>query len=90
MTRFLEEVLSEVARAPGGRSATITRRQAFGHRSDKAAAAAGRNGAGYLQPFTAPAVRPSTRKRRTSIENTSTGSITSEPPAAMRPQSQPS
>jgi hypothetical protein len=41
------------------------------------------------QPFTAPAVSPLTRNRLTASENTSTGSITITPPAAIRPHSQP-
>ena len=40
-------------------------------------------------PLTAPAVSPSIRKRRTTSENTRTGSITIVPPAAIRPHSQP-
>ncbi len=40
-------------------------------------------------PFTAPAVSPLIRNLRTASENTSTGSITSVPPAAILPHSQP-
>ena len=41
-------------------------------------------------PLTAPAVRPRTRNLRTRMENTSTGSITMVPPAAILPHSHPS